>query len=112
MKEPGLYEISGLAWSGYGKIAKVEISADGGKSWAHGRSARAGAVEGVDAFPHGVALERRPRRPAKPRDRRHRLRPADARENDRQSWKQDNLSLQCGHDLGRVRKGEVKHVYA
>ena len=31
---PGLYEISGLAWSGYGKIAKVEVSADGGKSWA------------------------------------------------------------------------------
>jgi sulfane dehydrogenase subunit SoxC len=34
MKEPGLYEISGLAWSGYGKIARVEVSADGGKSWA------------------------------------------------------------------------------
>jgi sulfane dehydrogenase subunit SoxC len=34
MKEPGLYEISGLAWSGYGKINKVEVSADGGKSWA------------------------------------------------------------------------------
>jgi sulfane dehydrogenase subunit SoxC len=30
---PGLYEISGLAWSGYGKVAKVEVSADGGKSW-------------------------------------------------------------------------------
>jgi sulfane dehydrogenase subunit SoxC len=34
MKGPGLYEISGLAWSGYGKIAKVEVSADGGKTWA------------------------------------------------------------------------------
>src|SRR5260221_2690432 len=31
---PGLYEISGLAWSGYGQITKVELSADGGKSWA------------------------------------------------------------------------------
>jgi sulfane dehydrogenase subunit SoxC len=30
----GLYEISGLAWSGYGKITKVEVSADGGSSWA------------------------------------------------------------------------------
>jgi sulfane dehydrogenase subunit SoxC len=30
----GFYEISGLAWSGYGKIAKVDVSADGGKSWA------------------------------------------------------------------------------
>ena len=34
MNGPGLYDISGLAWSGYGKIAKVEISADGGKTWA------------------------------------------------------------------------------
>jgi sulfane dehydrogenase subunit SoxC len=30
----GIYEISGLAWSGYGKVAKVDVSADGGKSWA------------------------------------------------------------------------------
>jgi sulfane dehydrogenase subunit SoxC len=29
----GIYEISGLAWSGYGRIAKVDVSADGGKSW-------------------------------------------------------------------------------
>ena len=34
MRGAGLYEISGLAWSGYGKVAKVEVSADGGKSWA------------------------------------------------------------------------------
>jgi sulfane dehydrogenase subunit SoxC len=30
----GVYEISGLAWSGYGRIAKVDVSADGGKTWA------------------------------------------------------------------------------
>lgn len=34
MKGPGLYEISGLAWSGNGRITRVEVSADGGKSWA------------------------------------------------------------------------------
>ncbi len=34
MKQPGFYEISGIAWSGNGKITKVEVSADGGKSWA------------------------------------------------------------------------------
>jgi sulfane dehydrogenase subunit SoxC len=34
MKGAGLYKISGLAWSGYGKITKVDVSADGGKSWA------------------------------------------------------------------------------
>ncbi len=34
MGQPGLYEISGIAWSGNGTIRKVEVSADGGKSWA------------------------------------------------------------------------------
>jgi len=34
MKDPGLYEISGLAWSGAGRISKVEVSADSGKTWA------------------------------------------------------------------------------
>lgn len=31
---PGLYEISGIAYSGKGRIAKVMVSADGGRSWA------------------------------------------------------------------------------
>lgn len=34
LKEPGLYQITGLAWSGRGKIKKVEVSADGGETWA------------------------------------------------------------------------------
>jgi sulfane dehydrogenase subunit SoxC len=34
LKEPGFYEISGLAWSGNGRISKVEVSADSGKSFA------------------------------------------------------------------------------
>ncbi len=34
LKEKGLYQITGLAWSGRGKISKVEVSADGGKTWA------------------------------------------------------------------------------
>lgn len=34
MYGPNVYEIRGLAWSGRGKIAKVEVSADGGKTWA------------------------------------------------------------------------------
>ncbi len=34
MPGPGLFEISGLAWSGAGQIKTVEVSADGGKSWA------------------------------------------------------------------------------
>lgn len=34
MKGPGFYEITGLAWSGQGRVSKVEVSTDGGKSWA------------------------------------------------------------------------------
>jgi sulfane dehydrogenase subunit SoxC len=34
LREPGLYEISGLAWSGQGRVARVEVSADGGRTWA------------------------------------------------------------------------------
>jgi len=30
---PGPYEVTGLAWSGRGKITRVEISADGGRTW-------------------------------------------------------------------------------
>jgi sulfane dehydrogenase subunit SoxC len=30
---PGFYEVTGLAWSGRGKVARVEVSCDGGKTW-------------------------------------------------------------------------------
>jgi len=34
LSAPGFYEISGLAWSGRGRIKRVEVSADGGETWA------------------------------------------------------------------------------
>ena len=34
LKGAGFYEISGLAWSGNGTIRQVDVSADGGQSWA------------------------------------------------------------------------------
>lgn len=34
LKGPGFYEISGVAYSGTGRISKVMVSADGGQSWA------------------------------------------------------------------------------
>ena len=42
LKEPGFYDISGVAYSGTGRIAKVLVSADGGKSW--GEAALQGPV--------------------------------------------------------------------
>jgi sulfane dehydrogenase subunit SoxC len=34
LNNPGVYEVGGIAWSGHGSISRVEISADGGRSWA------------------------------------------------------------------------------
>ena len=31
---PGLYELTGLAWSGRGRIDRVEVTVDGGRTWA------------------------------------------------------------------------------
>ncbi len=32
--DPGTYQISGIAWSGAGRIRRVQVSADGGRTWA------------------------------------------------------------------------------
>jgi sulfane dehydrogenase subunit SoxC len=42
LSEPGFYAISGVAYSGTGRIAKVMVSADGGKTW--GQAALQGPV--------------------------------------------------------------------
>lgn len=34
---PGFYQISGVAWSGRGRVQRVEVSIDGGGSWAEAR---------------------------------------------------------------------------
>jgi sulfane dehydrogenase subunit SoxC len=31
--DPGFYQITGLAWSGRGKVSKVDVSVDGGRNW-------------------------------------------------------------------------------
>jgi len=33
LKEPGYYQITGLAWCGRGAISRVEVSTDNGKTW-------------------------------------------------------------------------------
>ena len=33
LRAPGVYEVTGIAWSGRGTIAKVEVTADGGATW-------------------------------------------------------------------------------
>lgn len=34
LQKRGLYQVTGLAWSGAGRISRVEVSADGGTTWA------------------------------------------------------------------------------
>ncbi|MEE2636396.1 MAG: sulfite dehydrogenase [Acidobacteriota bacterium] len=33
LENPGFYQISGLAWSGRGRVQKVEVTTDGGATW-------------------------------------------------------------------------------
>lgn len=49
MQGRGLYQISGVAWSGAGRIRRVDVSADGGKTW--GQAA-------IDGPVHAKALTR------------------------------------------------------
>jgi len=33
LNQPGIYQVTGIAWSGGGSIRQVEVSADGGQTW-------------------------------------------------------------------------------
>jgi len=37
LKQPGFHEITGIAWSGHGKIKRVDVSVDDGKTWQEAR---------------------------------------------------------------------------
>jgi len=37
LSQPGFHEITGIAWSGHGKIKRVDVSVDDGKSWQQAR---------------------------------------------------------------------------
>ena len=50
LDQTGIYQISGLAWSGAGTVQKVEVSADGGKSWTEAVLDHAGLHKGPARF--------------------------------------------------------------
>ena len=70
MKLPGagFYEITGLAWSGRGKIARVEILHRRRKDLEPGSAARPCSADLPDAFSLSMDLGRNARRHPKPRD--------------------------------------------
>ena len=47
---PGLYDVAGIAWSGNGTIAKVEVSTDGGTTWATASLATPVLPRAITAF--------------------------------------------------------------
>ncbi len=75
-----IYEITGLAWSGRGKIRRVDVSTDGGRNWRTARLQEPVLHEGADALPHRLELGRRPCAAASRAHRRDRPRPADYRQ--------------------------------
>ena len=76
--ERGWRPITGLAWSGRGRITRVEVSTDGGAIVARRRAAGPGAAQVPRALPVHVGVERQGGGAAEPRHRRGRLRAADA----------------------------------
>ncbi len=51
----GYYNISGLAWSGRGKVKRVDAGADGGRNWRNAQASKHGDREGLDALQHRSA---------------------------------------------------------
>jgi sulfane dehydrogenase subunit SoxC len=47
---PGPLVITGLAWSGHGRIARVDVSLDGGKSWREARLGTKGDTKALTRF--------------------------------------------------------------
>ena len=60
IKGPGFYEISGISFSGNGRISKVEVSADGGKILGASGTPGAGSEQSVHPLPYAMELDGRP----------------------------------------------------
>ncbi len=99
LKGPGFYEISGLAWSGNGSIHRVDVSADGGRSWAPAALQGPMLSKAAGALPRSLAMERRAGRVAKSGHRRHRHGAANARTVRCRARAARDLPLQCNRKL-------------
>ena len=104
MGAPGLYEITGLAWSGYGRIAKVEVSADGGASWAPAALQEPVLPMAVTRFRSPWRWDGGPATASEPCDRRFRIRAADAVQAHRRSRRQGAPTISTGLPAGASHK--------
>ncbi len=73
----GYHEITGLAWSGRGKVKRVDVSTDGGRNWRTAKLQEPVMTKALTRFRIDWTLERRPGAAAVARDGRDGLRAAD-----------------------------------
>ncbi len=123
LKGPGYYEISGVAYSGNGRIAKVMVSADGGKSWAQAALQEPVLPKAFTRFRMPWRWDGQPVDPAEPRLGRGRQRAADCGPSSSPRAASPSrpvtnpLAFPNQHynsitSWGIDSKGEIKHVYA
>ena len=90
----GWWEIRGIAWTGRGRITRVDVSTDGGKTWHAATLDEPVLPKCHTRFRFAVELERRRSRAHEPCDRRDRIRAADPGCADGGTWAGDAVSLQ------------------
>ena len=111
MQGPGLYEMSGVAWSGHGTIRQVDVSADGGQTLGAGGAYRARAVEVTDALSIAWHWNGAPTvLMSRATDDTGAVQPTRAALMAR-AWR-NYLSLQRHPELAGERAGEIDNVYA
>jgi len=69
LSAPGFHEISGIRWSGRGKIRRVDVSVDDGKSWREAQLQEPVLTRALTRSQASVALGRPACRYSKPRNR-------------------------------------------
>src|SRR2546430_14188139 len=57
LNEPGFHEISGIAWSGHGKVGRVDVSVDDGGGWQGSPLPEPGATRAPTPFTLGWQWE-------------------------------------------------------
>ena len=95
----GFTVLSGLAWSGRGKIARVDVSLDGGRNWRAGADRWPGLGQGADALLLRARLGRPRAVAAIARHGRDRLRAADQERAAQVSRRELDLSQQRHSDV-------------